>query len=66
MLGKGIFKSLSISLVGRNLLYFSKRKDIDLDQYASGYNDSDRSLNNGGILQSPTARRFGLNINASF
>lgn len=66
MLGKSVFKSISVSLVGRNLLYFAKRKDIDLDQFASGYNDTDRSLNNGGILQSPTARRFGININASF
>jgi len=66
MLGKGVFKSLSFSLVGRNLLYFAKRKDIDLDQFAAGYNDSDRTLNNGGVLQSPTGRRFGININASF
>jgi TonB-linked SusC/RagA family outer membrane protein len=62
----GFIKAASFSLVGRNLLYWAKRKDIDLDQFASGYNDSDRSLNNGGILQSTTARRFGFNINLSF
>lgn len=61
-----MIKAASFSLVGRNLLYFSKRKDIDLDQFASGYNDSDRSLGNGGLLQSTTARRFGFNINVSF
>lgn len=59
-------KAASFSLIGRNLLYFAKRKDIDLDQFASGYNSSDRSLNNGGVLQSLTGRRFGFNINVSF
>ena len=62
----GYIKAITFSLVGRNLLYFSKRKDIDLDQFASGYNDSDRSLGNGGVLQSTTARRFGFNLNVSF
>ncbi|MGC4037629.1 MAG: SusC/RagA family TonB-linked outer membrane protein [Chitinophagaceae bacterium] len=61
-----IVKGASFSLVGRNLLYWSKRKDIDLDQFASGYNASDRSLGNGGLLQSTTARRFGFNVNVSF
>ncbi|MFY0252535.1 SusC/RagA family TonB-linked outer membrane protein [Chitinophaga sp. 30R24] len=59
-------KGATFSLVGRNLLYWAKRKDIDLDQFASGYNDTDRSLGNGGILQSMTARRMGFNINLSF
>ncbi len=61
------FKSASVSLVGRNLLYFAKRKDFDIEQYASGFNIADRSV--GGTnpdLQSPTARRFGLNINVGF
>jgi len=61
-----IIKSASFSLVGRNLLYFAQRKDIDLDQFPAGYNDYDHSLNNGGLLQSPTGRRFGFNINVSF
>ena len=60
------FKAVSFALVGRNLLYFAARKDIDLDQFASGYNDSDRSLNNGGLLQSVNGRRFGFNIKLSF
>ena len=52
---------VSVSLIGRNLLYFyaDKRfKDVDLDQY------------NGAIsvtgLQSPTVRSYGLNLNATF
>ncbi len=61
-----VLKAASFSLVGRNLLYFAKRKDLDLDQFASGYNDSDRSLGNGGLLQTPSARRFGFNINLTF
>lgn len=61
-----LFKSASISLVGRNLLYWAARKDIDLDQFPAGYNDYDRTLNNGGLLQSPAGRRFGVNINLSF
>lgn len=66
LLGHGRFiKAATFSLVGRNLLYWAKRKDIDLDQFAAGYNDTDRSLNNGGILQSATARRFGFNVNLS-
>ncbi len=59
-------KGATISLVGRNLLYFADRKDQDLDQFAAGYNDSDRSLQKGAILQSATARRFGFNINLNF
>ena len=64
-----IFKAASFSLVGRNLLYFSKRKDIDSDQFPSGYNDTNSSLNgtkDNGQLQSPTGRRFGFNINLTF
>ncbi|MEI9955506.1 MAG: hypothetical protein WDM90_04165 [Ferruginibacter sp.] len=53
-------------MVGRNLLYFAKRKDMDMDQFTSGYNASDRSLGNGGLLQSTTGRRFGFNVNVSF
>ena len=61
------FKNATFSLVGRNLLYFAKRKDFDIEQYAAGFNIADRSV--GGTnpdLQSPTARRFGVNINVGF
>lgn len=68
LLKKGFIKGASISLVGRNLLYFAARKDFDIDQYASGYNFGDNSLNGTSStnLQSPTARRYGININLTF
>ena len=66
----GFIKAATFSLIGRNLLYFAKRKDMDVDQFAAGYNAADRSLSgaNGGSqgLSSVTARRFGFNINLSF
>ncbi|CAN5419619.1 SusC/RagA family TonB-linked outer membrane protein [soil metagenome] len=58
--GKFISKA-SLSLVGRNLIYFYKDKrfkDVDLDQY-------NYSLSGTG-LQSPTTRRFGFNLNVVF
>lgn len=67
LLAKTFMQSATFSVVGRNLLYWADRKDIDLDQYASGFNLSNKSL--GGKqsdLQSSTARRFGFNINISF
>ncbi|QJD79172.1 SusC/RagA family TonB-linked outer membrane protein [Spirosoma rhododendri] len=50
-------RQASVSLVGRNLLYFAQYKDIDLDQYLTG-----------GIsgLQTPTTRRYGINLNLMF
>jgi TonB-linked SusC/RagA family outer membrane protein len=62
-------KKVTFSLVGRNLLYFAARKDIDLDEYASGYDASTRALtgNDGSInLTSPTARRYGFNLHVTF
>ncbi len=64
-----MIKRASISLVGRNLLYFAARKDFDIDQYAAGYNASTRSLTgtSGSVdLSSPTTRRYGVNINLGF
>src|SRR5205814_1922797 len=60
ILGNSFIKSATISIVGRNLLYFAGRKDIDLDQFASGYDASSRALvggSGGSDLTSPTARR---------
>ena len=51
----------TISLVGRNLLYFygDKRfRDVDLDQYNYATGSTG--------LQSPTTRRYGFNINITF
>jgi TonB-linked SusC/RagA family outer membrane protein len=69
LLGKSIFKSASVSLVGRNLLYFAKRKDFDIDQYGSGYDaytGSYAGTSNDVTLSSPTFRRYGLNLNLGF
>ncbi len=55
---KTMLQQASISFVGRNLLYFAERTDIDIEQYTgnSGYSG----------LQTPTTRRFGFNINLTF
>ena len=50
-------RQANVSLVGRNLLYFAEFKDIDLDQYIG---------TNYSGLQSPTAKRYGFNINITF
>jgi hypothetical protein len=57
-LNKTFIKQANISFVGRNLLYFAERTDIDIEQYAgnSGYSG----------LQTPTSRRYGFNLNISF
>ena len=60
LLNKSAFKSATISFVGRNLFYFAdkKHKDVDLDQYAGSQNSSS--------LQTPTVKRYGVNINIVF
>ena len=74
ILGKqNVIKGATISLVGRNLLYFfpSKYKDIDVDQYSQAtYNPnasgvySTSSFTAG--LQTPTTRSYGFNLNLTF
>jgi TonB-linked SusC/RagA family outer membrane protein len=52
---------VTLSLVGRNLLYFykdNKYKGIDVEQYNTATNTS--------ALQTPTTRRFGFNVNVVF
>ena len=58
LLSKTFIKQANISFVGRNLLYFAERTDIDIEQYVG----SDGSSG----LQTPTTRRFGFNLNVSF
>jgi TonB-linked SusC/RagA family outer membrane protein len=56
----GITK-FSVSVIGRNLIYFYADKqfrDVDVDQY-------NYSTSRSG-LQSPTTRRFGFNVNIVF
>lgn len=52
----GLLRSASVSLVGRNLLYFSKADFLDLDQFNGS----------SSALQTPSTRNFGININATF
>jgi len=61
-LEKTFIAKASVSLYGRNLLYFYKNpefKDVDLDQYANT-----RTTLTG--LQSPSVRSYGINLKASF
>ncbi|PJJ74839.1 TonB-linked SusC/RagA family outer membrane protein [Thermoflavifilum aggregans] len=54
-------QGLTVSLVGRNLLYFYKDKrfkDVDVDQFNYGTGST--------TLQTPTTRRFGFNIQLTF
>lgn len=60
-LAKSFISKASVSLVGRNLIYFYKDKrfrDVDLDQY--------NYTTTGTDLQSPTNRRYGFNLNIVF
>lgn len=58
VLGKSFIRAASLSLVGRNLLYFAEKSDMDIDQFTApdGY----------ASLQSPSLRRYGFNINLTF
>jgi hypothetical protein len=59
LLGKSFIKQATVSLVGRNLLYFAAgNKDVDIDQYAGSQTSSS--------LQTPTAKRYGFNLNITF
>ncbi len=51
-------KSFNVSFVARNLLYFAASKDMDIDQFATRQGSAD--------LQTPTTRRYGVNINVTF
>jgi hypothetical protein len=57
---KSPFKKATVSLVGRNLMYWmpdSKFKDVDIDQYPG-----ESSIG----LQTPTTRSYGFNLNFIF
>ena len=58
VLERSFIKKASVSLVGRNLLYFAEKKDMDIDQFAG--------TNSYASLQSPTTRRYGFNVNVTF
>jgi hypothetical protein len=66
---KSVFKSAAVALVGRNLLYFAKRKDFDIDQYSSGFNvqtQATTGTSSDVTLSSTTSRWWGLNLNLGF
>jgi hypothetical protein len=54
-----VFQNASLSVVGRNLLYFfpNRYKDMDVDQYTQ---------DSGSGLQTPTTRSYGVNLNITF
>ena len=58
ILGKTFIERANISFIGRNLLYFAEKKDIDVEQYAGS--------EAGSGLQTPTLRRYGINLNITF
>ena len=57
-LSRTFIKRASVSLVGRNLFYFAKYKDLDIEQYGGS--------ETGSGLQTPTQRRYGVNLNFTF
>jgi hypothetical protein len=60
-LDKSFIRKASLSVYGRNLLYFYKDKrfkDVDLDQYNTATATT--------VFQSPTVRSYGVNLNVSF
>ncbi len=58
VLQKTGIQAATISAVGRNLLYFAAKTDVDIDQFADS--------NAYSSLQTPTLRRIGFNINVTF
>ena len=57
LFSKSGIQQISVSVVGRNLLYFAEKKDIDLNQYLDGGSSG---------LQTPSTRRYGVNLNLTF
>jgi TonB-linked SusC/RagA family outer membrane protein len=60
MLKGNFIKDASISFVGRNLFYFVNKRDNDVD--LDPYTGSSASTS----VQTPTTRRYGVNINITF
>jgi len=68
-LEKSGLQAVSFSLVGRNLLYFAQRRDMDLDTFPSGFNATDRTAGGtkGNVgLQSSSTRNIGFSLNLKF
>jgi TonB-linked SusC/RagA family outer membrane protein len=61
LLKHSFISKLNITLLARNLIYFysdSRFKDVDLNQYNYATSST--------VLQTPTTRRYGININVVF
>jgi TonB-linked SusC/RagA family outer membrane protein len=58
-LGNSFIKRGSISFIGRNLFYFAEKTDLDIEQYGD-------YTSPGSGLQTPTMRRYGVNLNFTF
>ena len=54
--GKAV-SGANVSFVGRNLLYFAEKKDIDLSQYIT---------DGASGTQTPSVRSYGVNLNFTF
>jgi hypothetical protein len=54
--GKSV-SGATVSFVGRNLLYFAEKKDIDLSQYITDGTSGS---------QTPSVRSYGVNLNFTF
>jgi len=70
---RSFIQNASVSLVGRNLLYFfpSRYKDLDVDQYSQGVysvgsTGAYGAASSSSGLQTPTTRSYGVNFNFSF
>jgi TonB-linked SusC/RagA family outer membrane protein len=66
---RSFIQNASVSLVGRNLLYFfpSRYKDLDVDQYSQNLVNPGAYANSSFPgLQTPTTRNFGFNLNLTF
>ncbi|TVZ25858.1 TonB-linked SusC/RagA family outer membrane protein [Gillisia sp. Hel_I_86] len=57
ILENSFINQASVSLIGRDLLYFSKHKNIDLDQFID---------EGSSPLQTPTVKSYGINFNVKF
>lgn len=69
LINKSFIQNASVSLVGRNLLYFfpKRYKDLDVDQYSQNVVAPGQFANSSFPgLQTPTTRNFGFNLNLTF
>jgi TonB-linked SusC/RagA family outer membrane protein len=63
---KAGMQRVMVSLTGRNLLYWAEKKDVDVEQFVGPSAANTNGSGGRSDLQSPTLRRFGLNVNITF